>query len=96
MTGVIMHAARPIRLRSRLSRLERQAATIAPDDPLCPVCGSGPCQQISFWHLGQDGTERLISGPAPAPCPRCGREGKKGTITRIVVVEPAEAGHKNA
>jgi hypothetical protein len=76
-----------MRLRSRLLRLERHKATIASPD-YCPLCGSGPVQQIPIYHLEPDGTERLMHGTAPVPCPRCGRVGRKGEITGIVIVYP--------
>jgi hypothetical protein len=56
----------------------------------CPQCNDSPIRQICIYEEEPDGTQRLVQGTAPAPCPACCRMPSAVGISDIIAVGPAE------
>src|SRR5437762_7330703 len=72
-------------MKNRLAKLEK----IIGRGSTCPQCHGSPIRQICIYEEEPDGTQHLVLGTPPAPCPACGRMSSGVGISEIIAVRPA-------
>ena len=73
-------------MKNRLAKLEK----IIGRATSCPQCHGAAIRPICIYEEEPDGTQRLVHGTPPAPCPACGRMPSGVGVSEIIFARPAE------